>query len=128
MFLLGAFLIFSIAIFIAGYFVWTVPQQHSAQMLQGRLRELRASSRSRTRSAPELLRREQRATFAFLGDLVTWVGVLRRLQEIIEQANLKYRAADVFGFSLMLGGASFVVLGVAGSSLLLVRLLAAAAI
>jgi tight adherence protein B len=54
--------------------------------------------------------------------------MLRRLQEIINQANLKYRAADVFGFSLALAGASFVVLGIAGSSLLLVRLLAAAAI
>jgi tight adherence protein B len=54
--------------------------------------------------------------------------MLRRLQEIIQQANLKYRAADVFGFSLVLAGASFVVLGIASSSLLLVRLLAAAAI
>ena len=42
------------------------------------------------------------------------MGVLRRLQEIIEQANLKYRAADVFGFSLVLAGASFVVLGLSG--------------
>jgi tight adherence protein B len=57
--------------------------------------------RSRSK-APELLRREHRGSFAFLGDLVTWVGVLRRLQVTIEQANLKYRAADVFGVSVML--------------------------
>jgi len=84
--------------------------------------------RGRSKGASELLRREQRGTFAFLGDLVAWVAMLRRLQEIIQQANLKYRAADVFGFSLLLAGASFVVLGISGSSLLLVRLLAAAAI
>src|SRR5271157_5276450 len=97
-------------------------------MLGTRLRELRANMRGRSKGASELLRREQRGRFAFLGDLVTWVAMLRRLQTLIEQANLKYRAADVFGFSLLLAGASFVVLGIAGSSLLLVRLLAAAAI
>jgi tight adherence protein B len=127
-FALAAFLIFSAALFAAGYYIWSVPQQHAEQALGGRLRELRAHSRGRSKSAPELLRREHRGTFAFLGDLVTWVGVLRRLQEMINQANLKHRAADVFGFSLLLAGASFVVLGVAGSSLLFLRLLAACAI
>ena len=39
-------------------------------MLGGRLRELRAHMRSRSRRPPELLRREHRGTFAFLGDLV----------------------------------------------------------
>ena len=47
-------------------------------------------------------RQEHRGSFAFLGDLVTWVGVLRRLQDLIEQADLKYRAADVFGLSVLL--------------------------
>ena len=116
------------ALFGAGYYVWSVPEHEASNMLGTRLRELRAHMRGRSKGASELLRREQRGTFAFLGDLVAWVGVLRRLQEIIEQANLKYRAADVFGFSLVLAGASFVILGIAGSSLLLVRLLAAAAI
>jgi tight adherence protein B len=128
MFLLAAFLVFSVALFGAGYYVWSVPQQQAEQALGGRLREVRAHMRGRSKAAPELLRREHRGAFAFLGDLVTWVGVLRRLQEMIEQANLKHRAADVFGFSLLLGGASFVALGVAGFSLLFVRLLAACAI
>ena len=75
-------------------------------MLAGRLRELRAHMRA-AKIAPELLRREHRGTFAFLGDLVTWMGVFRRLQEMIEQANLKYRAADVFGISVALGGHGF---------------------
>jgi tight adherence protein B len=129
MFFLAAFLIFSVALFAAGYYVWSVPEQEQQEVLAGRMRELRANMRSRSRGAPELLRREQRGTFAFLGDLVTWVGVLRRLQEIIDQANLKYRAADVFGFSLLLAAMSFVVFGLAGgSSLLLLRLLIAAVV
>lgn len=108
---LGFFLItgvlFSIALYAAGYYVWSIPEQESADRLSGRLRELRAHMRSHTQKAPELLRREHRGQFAFLGDLVTWVGVLRRLQTIIEQANLKYRAADVFGLSVALAVSFF---------------------
>src|SRR5262249_14128271 len=73
------------------------------------------------------LRREHRGSFAFLGDLVTWVGVLRRLQEMIEQADLKYRAADVFGLSILLGAGMFLLLTLAGGLLFLRVLLALAA-
>jgi tight adherence protein B len=125
MFYLAAVLIVSAAVFLAGYFVWSVPEQEAGHALGSRLREVRAGAVSRTRTAPELLRREHRGTFAFVGDLVTWVGMLRRLQELIQQANLKYRAADVFGFSLLLAGTVFVVFGlVGGAGLWLVRLLA----
>src|SRR5881397_3371613 len=99
MFVLAAMLIFTVAMLLAGYYVWTVPEQEAARVLGGRFRELRAHSRTRA-TAPELLRKQHRGQFAFLGDLVTWVGVLRRLQTTIEQANLKYRAADVFGLSV----------------------------
>src|SRR3954470_23190842 len=109
MFFIASFLIFSAALLVAGYYIWTVPQQEAENMLGGRLRELRANTRSRSKGASELVRREHRGSFAFLGDLVTWVGILRRLQEIIEQANLKYRAADVFGLSVLLGASAFVV-------------------
>jgi len=115
MFFIAAFLIFSLALFTAGYFVWTVPENEAAQAMSGRLRELRVNARSRSRGASELVRREHRGTFAFLGDLVTWVGVLRRLQDTIEQANLRYRAADVFGISVLLGLAGFVLFGLAVS-------------
>jgi len=129
MFTLVALLIVSAAVFLAGYFVWSVPHQEAEQALGNRLREVRANSRSRSRTAPELLRREHRGTFAFVGDLVTWVGVLRRLQELIQQANLKYRAAVVFGFSLLLAGTVFVVFGlVGGAGLWLLRVLLALAI
>jgi tight adherence protein B len=129
MFLIVAFLIFSVAMFVAGYYVWTVPQQHSEELLGARLRELRAHARARTKSAPGLLREERRGTFAFLGDLAQWAGVLRRLQELIDQANLKYRAADVFGLSVLLAVATFLVSGLfGGAGLFFVRVLAAFAL
>ncbi|HXB68119.1 MAG TPA: type II secretion system F family protein [Candidatus Acidoferrales bacterium] len=124
LFLLAAGLIFSVAIFGAGYYVWSVPEQEAEELLRTRLREIRTHARRGVQSQPELLRREQRGSFAFLGDLVTWVGVLRRLQEIIRQANLKYRAADVLGISLALAAVTFVVLTLFGGMLFLRLLIA----
>src|SRR5437879_10907368 len=117
-FFLIAFALFSLVLYSVGYYLWSVPQQHAEHDLGGRLRELRAHMRGRAK-APELLRREHRGSFAFLGDLVTWVGVLRRLQVTIEQANLKYRAADVFGVSVVLGVGTFLVLTLFGGMLFL---------
>src|SRR4051812_37055012 len=117
--------LFSIALYAAGYYVWTVPEQEAEDRLSSRLRELRANMRSRSQKAPELLRGHQRGSFAFLGDLVTWVGVLRRLQTVIEQANLKYRAADVFGISVALAVGTFLLFSLFGAILFL-RLLFAA--
>jgi tight adherence protein B len=126
MFFVAAFLIFSVALFVAGYYVWTVPQQQSAQLLGLRLRELRAAARGRTRTAPQLLRREHRGTLAFLGDLVNWIGVLRRLQVLIEQANLKYRASDLFGLSLLIAAGAMLVFYLFGfANLLLLAMIAA---
>ncbi|MBS1855776.1 MAG: type II secretion system F family protein [Acidobacteria bacterium] len=121
-FLLSGVLI-SAVLYGAGYYLWSVPEQHAASHLHGRLRGLRASMRSRSGASPELLRREHRGSFAFLGDLVTWVGVLRRLQETINQADLRYRAADVFGISLAIGLGVFLLLTLIGGGLLLLRLL-----
>ena len=127
MFFVAVFLIFSVALFVAGYYVWTVPQQQAAQLLGHRLRELRAAARGRTRSAPELMRRENRGTFASFGDLVNWIGVLRRLQVLMEQANLKYRASDVFGLSLLIAAAALLVFYLFGIGNLLLLVIAALA-
>src|ERR1043165_6273220 len=108
-FFLVAFIVFSIALYGVGYYLWSVPEQEASDELSNRLRGVRTSMRGRS-NAPELLRREHRGSFAFLGDLVTWVGVLRRLEVIIAQANLKYRAADVFGVSVMLAVGTFLLL------------------
>jgi tight adherence protein B len=119
MFILAAMLIFSVAMYIAAYYVWTVPQQEAERELAARMRELRTHMRGREKRAPALMRQEHRGTFAFLGDLVTWVGVLRRLQDLIDQANLKYRAADVFGVGVALGVLTFVIMTLTGGTILL---------
>ncbi|HYW43925.1 MAG TPA: type II secretion system F family protein [Bryobacteraceae bacterium] len=127
-FFLAVGLIFSLALYAAGYYIWTVPEQEAQHLLGGRMRELRAHMRGPSSRAPELLRREQPGTFAFLGDLVTWIGVLRRLQDMIEQANLKYRAADVFGVSVVLALIAFFVAGLMGVGMIFLRLLVAAVV
>jgi len=129
MFVFLSFCIFAGALLAAGYYLWSVPQQHAEQAIAARLRELRANMRSGgARTESTLIRREHRGSFAFLGDLVTWVGVLRRLQEIIEQANLKYRAADVFGVSVVLAIGSFLVTGLFGMGMIVIRIMLAVGI
>ncbi len=111
MFVLVAFVIFAAALSGAGYLVWYVPQQESEELLAGRLRELRARSGVRTRSTPDLFKREKRGPLAALGDFVSWIGVLRRLQMHIDQANLKYRAAEVFTLVVLITVSAYVVFG-----------------
>jgi len=121
MFLFIAFLIFTGAFAAAGYYVWSVPQQHSEDVLASRLRELRMAGVSRTRVG-DIVRRQRRGAFAPLGDFVEWIGVLRRLQLSINQANLKYRAADVFVVCLLIALVSYFALQLAGLSLLILRI------
>src|SRR5947209_2702642 len=126
MFFWVAFLIFAGALYAAGYYLWTVPERQAADALGARLRELRANVRSRAKGQPELLRQQRRGTFAALGDIVAWIGILRRLQSYIEQANLKYRAADVFAISIAILIVFFLLFTLAGM-LFFVRLLISAA-
>lgn len=124
MFLVISFCLFAGALLAAGYYIWSVPQQQAESAISARLRELRANTRNRgTRTESTLVRREHRGSLAFLGDLVTWVGVLRRLQELIEQANLKYRAADVFGLSIALALGTFLTMGLFGLDMIILRTL-----
>jgi tight adherence protein B len=118
-----AFVLFTVALLIAGYYAWSVPEQQASDALAGRLRELRSQTRSGPRVASDLVKREHRGTFAFLGDFFTWLGVMRRMQTYIVQANLKYRAADVVGLSVALTILSFLLFGLMGMSLLLLRLI-----
>jgi tight adherence protein B len=120
-----AFLIFSGALFGAAYMVFHVPQQESEQILAGRLRELRARSGVRAKAAPDLIKRDSRGPLASLGDFVSWLGILRRLQMYIDQANLKYRAAEVFTLSVLLTVGFFLMFRIFISMLALQVLLAA---
>src|SRR5580693_5850104 len=116
-----AFVLFTVALLIAGYYAWSVPEQQASDALAGRLRELRSQTRSGPRVASDLVKREHRGTFAFLGDFFTWLGVMRRMQTYIVQANLKYRAADVVAISVVLAAGSFLFFGLIGMGLLVLR-------
>ena len=125
-FLFVAFVIFTVALLIAGYSVWTVPQQQANQVLGARLNEVRAHSGGRGRSGQsDLVRREQKGSFAFLSAFVQWIGILRRLQEYIDQANLRYRAVDVFTVSVLIAAGSYGLFGLFGLSMVLLRILLA---
>lgn len=119
-FFVFAFLIFSGAMFGAAWYVWQVPQQEAARTVSGRLRELRGgNTRTRSSSSPDLLRKEERGAMAGLGDFFNWMGVLRRLQVRIQQANLKYRAQDVFAFCIGLAIVLFVITSIASLNVFL---------
>lgn len=122
-FLFVAFLIFSGALAAAGYYAWSVPRQEAEQVLAGRLRELRVAGGTRSQSAPDLLRREKRGSLAFIGDFFQWIGLLRRLQEYIHQANLKYRATEVFSLCVILAIGTYFLLGLFGLSMVALRIL-----
>ena len=111
MFLFIAFLIFTGALAAAGYYIFAIPQQAAETLLAGRLRELRSRSSSRSRTAPDLLKSETRGSLAFLGDFISWLGVLRRLQQWIDQANFKYRAAEVVILCVLLTVGTYLFLG-----------------
>jgi tight adherence protein B len=115
MFFFIAFLIFTGALFAAAYYVFVIPQRQTAELVTTRLRELRARAGARSKhGATDLVRREQRGSLAFLGDFMSWLGILRRLQQYIDQANLKYRAADVFILCIIITVAFYVVFTLVG--------------
>src|SRR5260370_9146226 len=123
MFLLVALLIFTGALAGGACYAVIVQQRQSQQVRAGRLRELRVRSGARSRSAPDLLRRQERGALAFLGDFFGWVKLTRVLQDYIEQANLRHRAAEVLAFSLLLAVGTYFVAEFAGVSVIVLRLL-----
>jgi len=127
-FALVAFLIFSGALFGVAWYAWVTPQQAASRTVAVRLRELRGTTRARSASAPSLLRKENDAKFGSLAGFVSWIGVLRRLQITITQANLKYRSTDVALVSLGLVVAVYLILTFAGLPLFFLKLLLALAV
>ena len=105
-----SFVIFSLAMFGVAYYVWVVPQQEEARRFEARLRSVRSgASVGRNRGASDLIQRERRGSFAFLGDFISWLGVVDRLQVFIRQANLTWRAADIVGISIAILVLSYVI-------------------
>jgi tight adherence protein B len=121
-FLFIAFLIFTGALAAAGYYVWTIPNEQAQDILSSRLRELRLSGGTRARAASDLVRSERRGRLAFLGALISWAGGLRRLQEYIDQANLKYRATEVSVLCASVAVGVYVALSLGGLSLFILKI------
>ena len=121
-FLFVVFLIFTGAMAVAGYYAWSVPQRQAEDLLAARLRELRVTGGGPARTASDLVRQERRGQLASLGDFVSWLGVLRRLQDSIDQANLKYRAAEVFALSVILAIGAYLLFWLFGIGILVLRI------
>jgi len=113
LFFLVSFVLFAAAYFAASYYAFSVPQKAAAGTLQQRLRDLRAQAAGgeRRTSRADLLRREERGSFAWLGELISWGNTLAKLQKTINQADMKYRAADVAGLTVLLFVGFFLLLG-----------------
>ena len=125
MFVIVAFLIFAGCFGGVAYYVWAVPQQEEQRILAARLRTLRGNVRSRTRSSPDLLRREEVGVFATLGKLFEWIAPLRRLQVYIRQADLKYRSQDVMVVCIGIAIVVYLLQEIAGLHILLLKILVA---
>jgi tight adherence protein B len=98
------------AMFGVAYYVWVVPQQEAARQFEARLRTVRTNAGvGRARGASDLIHRERRGSFAFLGDFISWLGVVDRLQVFIRQANLTWRAADIVGICIAITVLSYVI-------------------
>jgi len=120
-------ILFTVALLVAAHYVWAVPRQQEARMTATRLKELRSrSGRTQRAAGADLMRREAKGTFSFLSDFFAWLGVVRRLQETIDQANRKYRAVDVLAITVLLFAGTYAVLGLFNLNLLLLRLVMAA--
>lgn len=130
MFLLLSFLFFTGALMGAAYYIYAVPRQAESRVLISRLREIRAKSGGSARAsrgASDLMIQEKRGTFSFFNRFLDWLGPARRLQVSIEQANLTYRATDVLTISVLIAGTVYLLQGIFGHGIFLLRLLIAAA-
>ena len=126
MFVLFAFLIFTGALGAAAYYVWSLPRRREHDALGLRLRGLRASWGTRARAWNDLVLHERRSRFAPLGDFLVWIGSLRRLQESIDQANLKFRAPEFSLACLAIAVVAYFALSMAGLRPLALSLVIAA--
>jgi len=113
--MLGTFItfgiIFSIVLYGVAHYAWVIPQQEQARELTGRLRDLRTATRTKTRTGSDLIQREAQGSFAFLSKFFEWAGILRRLQVMIKQADLKYKATDVLALSVISTVVIYLLLG-----------------
>ena len=111
MFLIVAFVLFSLALFGSAALVWVRPRREQQRQFDARLRSVRIS-RGNGRGNGDLMRRQRAGMLDFLSDFVGWLHMAGRLQIRIDQANLTWRALDVVGISAALFLISWIVFDV----------------
>lgn len=97
-------LIFSAAFLVAAEAAWWRPERRMRTAVEQRLRGLRVETARRPRA---LLRRQELSGVSFLHGLYARLAVMNRLQAVIDQAKLPYRAGNIVTFSLLLLASSF---------------------
>jgi tight adherence protein B len=113
--------LFTAALYGAAHYVWVLPERERAEALAERVRELRLAGR---RSAGgDLVRRQRRSAFAFFEQFIRWLGLIRRLQDILDQANLRYRAGNIAALIVFLAGAGYLLAALLRIPLLFIRAL-----
>lgn len=124
MFVFVAFLIFSAALFGAAYYAFVTPQRAENQALIGRLREIRARSGTpRIRGGGDLL--QQQEDLNIIGRFVQWLGLQRRLQKTITQADLSYKAGNVLVLCVVLALITYFFCGAIGIPIRIVNVVIA---
>jgi len=121
MFLFVAFLIFSAALFGAAYYAWVTPQRAENQALIGRLREIRSRAGTpRIRGGGDLL--QQQEGLNVVGKFFAWLGIQRRLQKVITQADLEYKPGNVLVLCFALAVVTYLFCGLIGIPIVLVNI------
>ena len=121
MFLFVAFLIFSAALFGAAYYAFVTPQRAENQALIGRLRELRSRTGTpRVRGGGDLL--QQQEGLNIVGRFFNWIGLQRRLQLLIAQADLEYKAGNVLFLCVALAVVTYFFSGLIGIPIVAVNI------
>jgi tight adherence protein B len=107
--------------FGAAYYAFVLPRRAENQALIGRLRELRSrTATTRVRTGGDLLRQEEGLN-AF-GRFFAWLGIQRRLQKLIAQADLPYKAANVLILCVVIAVVAYLFCQLIGIPILAVNL------
>ena len=119
MFVFVAFLIFSAALFGAAYYVFVTPQRTEQHALIVRMRELRTRTGTVRVRGGDLMQQEE--GLSSIGRVFAWIGLQRRLQKLIAQADLDYKAGNVLVLCVVLGVGSYFLLGLLGIPMAIVN-------
>ncbi len=115
-----AFFIFSGALFAAAYYSFVVPQQTENQALLGRLRDLRARGGHTRARGGDLLQEE--VALNWFGRLFAWVGIQRRLQLKVKQADLTYSAGNILVLCFVFAAVGYLLGNLFGIPIMIINL------